>query len=257
MRASCRRLLQGGVFVLMGVSMLTWPATAAAAAGARVGAGVRQAGGFKGPKSGGPATGTVSGRMLTYNGAKYSIVDGKVTFPDCTLFIATDSGLLIPAGMAPGCTPPGGGGQAQATPAVTWAAPASVVAGSVLGAFQLNASANVPGAFLYDPPAGTALTPGTMTVSMRFTPNDRNAFATVTRSESLTVLPRTAFTGPKSGGPATGSVSNRVLSYNRATYPVVNGKVAFPDCTLFIATDSGLLIPAGAAPGCTPDGNKR
>jgi len=60
---------------------------------------------FVGPQNGGPAGGTVTGNTLSYNGASYPIVDGKVTFPDCSLYIATTSGVLIPAGTASGCTP--------------------------------------------------------------------------------------------------------------------------------------------------------
>jgi hypothetical protein len=46
---------------------------------------------------------------------------------------------------------------AKATPVITWATPASVVAGTALGATQLNATANVPGTFVYTPASGTAL----------------------------------------------------------------------------------------------------
>ncbi len=44
---------------------------------------------------------------------------------------------------------------AQATPTITWAAPASIVYGTALSATQLDATANVPGTFAYSPAAGT------------------------------------------------------------------------------------------------------
>jgi len=62
---------------------------------------------FLGPSTGGPPTGTVKGNTLTYNGTAYKRVDGKVTFPDCTVFVAADSGELTPVGTAPDCVPAG------------------------------------------------------------------------------------------------------------------------------------------------------
>ncbi|MCX6538783.1 MAG: M12 family metallo-peptidase [Acidobacteria bacterium] len=207
-------------------------------------------GGFVGPGNGGPATGSVSGTTLTYNGATYLIVNGKVTFPDCTVYIAMTSGLLIPAGMAPGCVPAGG-----STPTITWANPASVVAGTVLSTTQLNATATVPGTFVYTPAAGTVLTAGTRTLSTTFTPTDTANYMTATKTVTIVVTASGGgFVGPGNGGPATGSVSGTTLTYNGATYPIVNGKVTFPDCTMYIALNSGILIPAGTASGCTPSG---
>ena len=213
---------------------------------------------FQGPGSGGPATGSVSGSTLTYNGATYPIVGGKVTFPDCTVYIAMTSGLLIPAGTAAGCTPGGGGGGSPVTPVITWATPAAVTQGTALSGTQLNASASVPGSFVYTPPAGTVLAVGTHTLSVTFTPADTTRYTAASRTVTLEVTASGssggAFQGPSSGGPATGSVSGSTLTYNGATYPIVGGKVTFPDCTVYIAMTSGLLIPAGTSAGCTPVG---
>ncbi|MCX6545017.1 MAG: putative Ig domain-containing protein [Acidobacteria bacterium] len=76
---------------------------------------------------------------------------------------------------------------AKATPVVTWATPASVVAGSVLGATQLNATANVAGTFVYSPAAGTTLTAGTQTLSVTFTPTDTVNYTTANSTVTLTV----------------------------------------------------------------------
>ena len=43
----------------------------------------------------------------------------------------------------------------KATPAITWNAPAGIDYGTVLSATQLNATASVPGTFVYSPAAGT------------------------------------------------------------------------------------------------------
>jgi hypothetical protein len=211
---------------------------------------------FQGPNSGGPATGSVSGSTLTYNGATYAIVGGKVTFPDCTVYIAMTSGMLIPVGTAPGCTPGGGGGGLPVTPVMTWGIPAAIMQGTALSATQLNASASVPGSFVYTPAAGTVLAAGTHTLSVAFTPTDTTRYTTASRTATLTVTASGGgtFQGPASGGPAAGVVNGSTLTYNGATYPIVGGKVTFPDCTVYIAMTSGMLIPVGTAPGCTPGG---
>ena len=54
----------------------------------------------------------------------------------------------------------------KANPVIAWSAPASIVVGTALGANQLNATANVPGSFVYNPPAGHS-TSGRHTVSRR------------------------------------------------------------------------------------------
>ena len=76
----------------------------------------------------------------------------------------------------------------QATPQVEWPTPASIAAGTTLGANQLNATANVPGAFTYTPPVGTVMSAaGTATLTATFTPTDNKDYNTVTTQVSLTV----------------------------------------------------------------------
>ena len=61
----------------------------------------------------------------------------------------------------------------KATPTITWSNPLDLRLGSPLGAAQLNASANISGAFVYTPPAGTILPAGNAeTLSAAFTPTD-------------------------------------------------------------------------------------
>ena len=45
----------------------------------------------------------------------------------------------------------------QATPVITWPAPAAIVQGTALSSAQLDATANVPGTFSYNPAAGALL----------------------------------------------------------------------------------------------------
>ena len=83
---------------------------------------------------------------------------------------------------------------AKATPTITWAAPADINYGTVLGATQLDASLSVPDpanvTLEYSPPAGTVLHAGsgqTLTASTAATANDNAVTATVT----INVLPIT------------------------------------------------------------------
>jgi len=58
------------------------------------------------------------------------------------------------------------------TVSVSWATPAAITYGTALSATQLNATANVPGTFAYNPSLGTILSAGKHTLSVTFTPAD-------------------------------------------------------------------------------------
>ena len=83
----------------------------------------------------------------------------------------------------------------KATPTITWATPVSITFGTVLSSTQLNATASVPGSFLYSPAAGTTPATGTDTLSVTFTPTDSTDYNSATKSVSLLVNP-TAKTTP-------------------------------------------------------------
>ena len=73
-------------------------------------------------------------------------------------------------------------------PAISWGTPAAIPSGTALSATQLNATALVPGSFVYTPAAGTVPAVGTQTLSVTFTPTDATAYAANTASVSLTVF---------------------------------------------------------------------
>ena len=72
-------------------------------------------------------------------------------------------------------------------PTITWAAPAAIIYGTPLSTTQLNATASVPGAFVYTPAAGTELTAGSTTLSMTFTPTDTTDYTVATAQVPLTI----------------------------------------------------------------------
>ena len=75
----------------------------------------------------------------------------------------------------------------QATPQISWAAPAAITVGTSLSGAQLNATANITGAFTYNPAAGTTLVAGNYTLAATFTPNDTTDYAKQTVSVPLVV----------------------------------------------------------------------
>lgn len=73
-------------------------------------------------------------------------------------------------------------------PVVTWNNPAAITYGTTLGATQLNATANVPGTFVYTPAAGTLLNAGAnQTLSVNFIPTDAINYNSVSANVTLTV----------------------------------------------------------------------
>ncbi|MCG8650650.1 MAG: GEVED domain-containing protein, partial [Pirellulales bacterium] len=73
-------------------------------------------------------------------------------------------------------------------PVITWNDPANIVFGTPLGPDQLNAIADVPGSFVYNPAAGTILDAGIdQPLMVTFTPNDTANFNTVQASVTIDV----------------------------------------------------------------------
>jgi hypothetical protein len=77
----------------------------------------------------------------------------------------------------------------KAVPVITWPAPAAITYGTALSATQLNATANVPGTFVYTPAAGVVLSAGIHTLSVKFTPTDTTDYTSATATRTLTVNP--------------------------------------------------------------------
>jgi RHS repeat-associated protein len=113
-----------------------------------------------------------------------------------------------------------------ATPVITWATPAAVPNGTYLTSTQLNATANTPGTFVYNPAALTAMTEGNQTLSTTFTPTDTTDYTTATGSVSLMVTL----------APATGIITT-IAGNNEFGYAGNGG----------IATSAALRWPQGVA----------
>jgi len=125
------------------------------------------------------ATASVPGTFV-YNPAAGAILQAGVQTLSVT-FTPTDTADYNPATKTVSLT------VNKATPTITWNQPAAIVYGTALSATQLNATASVPGTFVYNPPEGTVLQAGTRTLATTFTPTDTTDYTTATKSVTLTV----------------------------------------------------------------------
>ncbi len=77
----------------------------------------------------------------------------------------------------------------KGAPVITWATPTAILQGTPLSATQLNATANLPGTFVYTPAAGTVLALGQQTLTATFTPTDTTDYNTATATVTIVVYP--------------------------------------------------------------------
>ncbi len=73
------------------------------------------------------------------------------------------------------------------SPAVIWPVPSAISYGTALNAAQLNATASLPGTFVYVPSAGHILAPGRYILSAFFIPAETKKYATVQATVELEV----------------------------------------------------------------------
>jgi hypothetical protein len=60
---------------------------------------------FAGPAHGGKTSGTVKGSTFLYNGQSFQMLNGRVSFPDCTSYRVSESGRLSGKKDVPNCKP--------------------------------------------------------------------------------------------------------------------------------------------------------
>ena len=72
--------------------------------------------------------------------------------------------------------------------ALQWIRPAAIDDKTALGVNQLNATASVPGSFVYSPSIGTILPGGIHDLTVTFTPTDRSRFLPTTMTVKILVL---------------------------------------------------------------------
>ena len=121
---------------------------------------------------------------------------------------------------------------AQAAPVIAWATPASIAYGTALSAAQLNATASVPGTFVYSPAAGSIPAAGSDNLTVTFTPNDTTDYTSASATVTLVV---TAIPVP-----SIGTLSPGFANQSSATFTLtVNGTGVTSNSTVYWNT-SGL-----------------
>ncbi len=98
----------------------------------------------------------------------------------------------------------------RSTPALSWPTPAPITYGVGLSAAQLDATASVPGTFLYSSVPGAVLPVGTNTLTVTFTPIDTTHYTSASASVALTVNPlpvsNLAILSPTAGATVSGFI---------------------------------------------------
>ena len=79
----------------------------------------------------------------------------------------------------------------KSAPTITWSNPADIIYGTVLNSTQLNASASIPGTFVYNPASGNVLSVGTQTLHVDFTPTDNTNYSSASKNVTINVLKST------------------------------------------------------------------
>jgi hypothetical protein len=128
-----------------------------------------------------------------------------------------------------------------ATPVLTWATPAAITYGTALSATQLNATANTPGTFVYNPASGAVLGAGTQSLAVTFTPTDAVNYSTATATVSLTVN-QAAQTIAGFSAFGTRTYGDAAISLAGVTGGASTMPVAFASSDLAVATVSGSTV---------------
>ena len=139
----------------------------------------------------------------------------------------------------------------KATPTITWATPSAITYGTALSPMQLNATASVPGTFLYSPVSGTVLGAGSQTLSVSFTPTDTTDYNTATATVTLTVTGAGAaadFTWTDTGSTSVTVLAGQNASYTFAAAPVGGG--TFSSAVSFACSGLPALTSGGAGASC-------
>jgi Big-like domain-containing protein len=157
--------------------------------------------------------GTVSFRVDGQLASSVMLIGGAAT----VTFDSLEPGIHVVAaeyGGGAGFTASSGGMNhtvVRATPRLEWGSPAALSYGARLDQTQLNATANVPGSFVYTPPAGALLSAGAQQLTVAFAPADTAHYEAATTSALLTVSP---------ARPAIAVAPATTLTYDGSAHPV-------------------------------------
>jgi hypothetical protein len=128
----------------------------------------------------------------------------------------------------------------KANPIITWLPPSAIQQGTALTAAQLNATANVPGAFSYSPAAGIVPPVGIEALMATFTPSDTTDYMSATAHNSVIVDAAGMSTPTISWGAPAG------ISYGTALSSAQLNATASVPGTLTYTPAAGTVLKAGS-----------
>jgi hypothetical protein len=139
----------------------------------------------------------------------------------------------------------------KAASVITWANPADIDQGTPLSDTQLNATANVPGSFTYNPAAGATLSTGTHTLHVDFVPTDTANYANTSADVSITVLDHVLFADVPDGYWARPFIERLYL--NQITGGCANNPLRYcPSTNVNRAMMAVFVLRAAHGPDFTP-----
>ncbi len=124
---------------------------------------------------------------------------------------------------------------------VTWNNPAAITYGAALSSSQLNATANVPGTFVYTPTNNSVLATGNNPLTVVFTPTDTVDYSSVTDTVSLVVLPASLTV-------TAASYSRPFNTANPVFTGTINGVVNSDNITANYSSSATFSSPVGTYP---------
>jgi len=110
--------------------------------------------------------------------------DGNATLVTTDLPAGTDSITAVYQGLSFG---PVTQTVDPAMPVITWANPSAITYSTALSGTEFDATASVPGTFVYTPAANAVLGARTQTLSVTFTPTDNTDYTSATQTTQLIV----------------------------------------------------------------------
>jgi len=130
--------------------------------------------------------GWISGALPVSNGIATASLDNAGWAVGTYTITASYSGDNLD-NVAIGVTTLAVNSTSKATPTIAWSVPSPIKYGTALSVAQLNATASVPGTFVYSPAVGAVPALGTTALSAMFLPTDSTDYNAATANVSLSV----------------------------------------------------------------------
>ncbi len=174
------------------------------------------------------SSGDIAGEFSYSPGVDYPLTTGTHTLT--VSFTPTDQVDYVTANRSVLIT------VVKATPSVAWPAPDAITYGTLLSSIQLNATSAVLGTYAYSPSAGTKLTGGNKSLSVKFTPTDNADYVATIASTSIVVNPAL---------PLVTWPTPAAITYGKALTTTQLNATANVAGTFTYTPALGALIPAG------------